>query len=299
MKKRRYLISGLVVALSSFALIACNQEGDLKFNHAIHVVDNGAACADCHTVGKNDKMGSPSMDKCKECHEIDLDKPSEACLKCHSVKSAKKDYAVTAKEAANYKDVIFSHAVHDGVVECDGCHKDAGKSKSLEGLVLPKMTDCYSCHDGSTAPNECEKCHQVYRKDKAPESHHMNWDVKHGKESRFSNTCSYCHENQQRFCVDCHKTQMPKDHIANWKTTQHGVEATHDRRLCATCHSTGYCTDCHRSEKPITHKMGNWMAMTRENGHAEEAVRNFRSCNVCHSTDDCMKCHRNIILRQK
>ncbi len=293
---------GVILVLSTLVIFGCKKEEfDLKFNHQLHVVDNEIACGDCHEAGEDGKMGNPSMDKCGECHEIDVDNPSDECLMCHSPKSAGNEYAVeetTPEKPKGYRDLIFSHEFHEGM-ECSNCHEGMDKASDLRKVEWPSMDTCKRCHNGDEAPIDCEVCHREVRKDKAPESHHGDWEGRHGIESRFDHSCKFCHENEEMFCQECHKTEKPKDHIFNWKTTQHGVEATHDRRLCATCHTGGFCSDCHRSQKPISHKRADWVAFTREPGHAEEAKLNGRSCNVCHSTDECMECHTNIVLRQK
>lgn len=294
-------ISGLVLVALTIILFGCKKETDLKFSHKLHVAENEIACEDCHAAGEEGKMANPSMDKCGECHEIDMDNPSDDCLMCHSPQSAENEYAVgeaVQEKPESYHDLVFSHEFHEGV-DCSSCHEGLEEGESLSQIEWPEMPTCQKCHNGDEAPASCETCHEKIRKEVPPESHHGDWEMHHGIESRFESTCQYCHENQDRFCQDCHRTQKPKDHIFNWKTTQHGIEATHDRRLCGTCHTASYCSDCHRSQKPISHKRGDWTAFTRENGHAEEAKRNFRSCNVCHSSDECMQCHKNIVLRQK
>ncbi|UKL14215.1 cytochrome c3 family protein [Dissulfurimicrobium hydrothermale] len=297
----KFLLIILVLIGLLLLLPGCKkEETNLKFNHKLHVIDNQMACATCHASGEKGKLQNPGMDKCSECHEIDTDHPSEKCLLCHSVKSAAHDYEVSEsvpEKPKSYKDLKFSHEYHEGV-ECNTCHKGIDKQDSLSQIEWPDMFVCKRCHNGKEAPITCEVCHEKIRKDIAPESHHGDWTMHHGLESRFDRSCQFCHENQERFCQDCHRTQKPKDHIFNWKTTQHGEEATHDRRLCTTCHTASYCSDCHRSEQPISHRRADWMALSRENGHAEEARRNFRSCNVCHETSECMKCHQSIILRR-
>ncbi len=288
------------ILLFCVAISGCKKEDtNLKFNHELHIVDNEMACSDCHEMTKDGKMGNPSMDKCAECHDIDVDHPSEECLQCHSVKSASNDYTVedsTPELPKSYADVTFSHEVHEGI-DCDTCHKGMNKDVTLQEIQWPTMKTCQQCHNGDDAPKECDTCHSRLRKDVPPPSHEGDWAEHHGFESRFDKSCRYCHESKQ-FCQDCHQTHKPKDHIFNWKTTQHGEEATHDRRLCAVCHPASYCSDCHRSQKPVSHARADWMAYTRENGHAEAAKHNFRSCNVCHTTADCNECHQNIILRR-
>ncbi len=303
MKSKKILILiASVFALFGLLISGCKKEETaLKFNHQLHVVDNELACSDCHSATKDGGMDNPSMDKCSECHDIDLDNPSDDCLMCHSLKSSLNDYAVEGavpEKPKSYKDVTFTHEVHDGVAECDTCHEGLNKLESLSQIKWPEMGTCMQCHNGDDAPNDCETCHKVLNKETPPESHHGDWAMQHGPASRTDKSCAYCHGKGKRFCNDCHQTQKPKDHIFNWKTTQHGQDATHDRRLCAVCHPASYCSDCHRSQKPVSHARGDWMAYTRENGHAEAAKHNFRSCNVCHTTAECRECHQSVILRR-
>ena len=290
-----------IMAIVGFAISGCKkEEGGLKFNHQLHVVDNEMKCSDCHSAGKDGKMENPDMDKCSECHDIDVDHPSDDCLMCHTLKSSMNDYSVeesVPEKPKGYVDLLFTHEAHEDV-ECNTCHKGIDKQESLSELEWPDMFTCKKCHNGEEAPIDCEVCHTKVRKEIPPESHHGDWAMQHGPASRFDKSCEFCHDNPKRFCNDCHQTQKPKDHIFNWKTTQHGQDATHDRRLCAVCHPASYCSDCHRSQKPVSHSRGDWMAYTRENGHAEAAKRNFRSCNVCHTTSECRECHQNVILRK-
>ncbi len=290
------------LAVFAFVQSGCKkEEGSLKFNHQLHVVDNEMQCTDCHEAGKDGKMTDPDMDKCSECHDIDMEHPSDDCLQCHTLKGSYNDYAVeeaVPEKPKGYWDVTFTHEAHDGVAECSDCHEGIDKQESLQDIEWPEMTRCQECHNGDDAPSECATCHKKLRKEVAPPSHHGDWAEHHGFESRFDKSCRCCHE-EKNFCQDCHQTKKPRDHIFNWKTTQHGQDATHDRRLCAVCHTASYCSDCHRSQKPVSHARADWMAYTRENGHAEAAHHNFRSCNVCHTRSDCDKCHHNMVLRHK
>jgi len=290
-----------ILTLAAIGLAGCKKTGDLKFSHTLHVVEAEVECSQCHKVDDKGNMQNPDMDTCGECHEIDMDNPDEKCLMCHTPLSAQKDYAVekgAPERPESYEDVIFSHEVHDGV-ECNTCHEGIEKAETLKKIKWPEMTTCSQCHNDDDAPATCDTCHEKIREDVPPESHHGDWAMHHGFESRFEKSCNYCHGEDRKFCQDCHSTKKPKDHIFNWKTTQHGIEATHDRRLCSVCHVASFCSDCHRSQRPVSHRAGDWVAFKPEPRHAEEAIRNFRSCNVCHTTVDCLKCHSNIVLRQE
>ena len=295
-QKRKLIWAGLAaIAVAALILGACKHSVGLKFSHQFHIVEQEATCDQCHKTDDDGNRLAATMDDCQECHEFNPDEPSEDCLLCHTPESANQDYEIEkTKKPTGFADLIFSHDVH-GDLSCEDCHLPADKGR---GFALPSMNACLNCHKTQDGPTDCESCHTELRAEKAPESHHQDWESKHGFASRLSNSCSYCHPNRQAFCEKCHRTEKPKDHTFGWKTTGHGVEATHDRRLCANCHDAGYCIDCHKHQKPVSHFRGDWMAYQSENGHGEAARRNFRSCNVCHETGECMTCHKGIILRK-
>ena len=278
---------------------------DLKFSHKLHVVENEIECSECHKMDDNGKMQNPDMDKCGDCHDIgDVDNPTKHCLMCHTLKSAKNDYSVentVNPKPKSYADLIFTHEPHEDY-KCSVCHKGLDKTKSLRKISWPKMDTCKKCHNGDTAPIDCDTCHKKIRKNIPPENHKKDWEKRHGFVSKFDDSCRFCHDPEfkrnGRFCQDCHQTKKPKDHIFNWKTSQHGIEAIHDRKKCAVCHTASFCSDCHYSEKPLSHKRADWVSFKPEPGHAEAARRNIRSCAVCHTTSECSKCHSNIILNK-
>lgn len=297
MRKKVLYLAGLSLFFAlTLTVSGCKVESGLKFSHKFHVVEQEVTCQECHVAGEEGNYESPSMDNCKECHEIDEDNPSEECLLCHTVKGAKNDYEVKQQpKPKGNDDLIFAHEVHSDY-QCSTCHTTIADDGALgDG---PKMTLCLDCHKKEDGPQECSECHKEITAEKAPESHAQDWESRHGQASRLDTSCVYCHSDRQAFCEKCHRTQKPRDHVFGWKIGGHGMEAGHNRRLCATCHDAGYCVDCHRSEKPISHSSANWMSYSRENGHGEAAMRNFRSCNVCHETGQCMQCHNSIILRK-
>ncbi|HIE06509.1 MAG TPA: hypothetical protein EYP64_00535 [Desulfarculaceae bacterium] len=298
-QKRKIFWAGLIgLALGALLLGACKDSSvGLKFSHKLHIEEQEATCDQCHMTDDDGNRLAATMDQCGECHDINTDEPSEDCLVCHTPQSAAKDYEIEKLEKPErFADLIFSHEVHSDF-KCEECHQAIAKEKGLSSG--PSMPLCLKCHKEQDSPQDCESCHEEIRLEKEPESHSKDWEAQHGFASNLDTSCNYCHPNRQAFCEKCHRTEKPKDHIFSWKTTGHGVEATHDRRLCANCHDAGYCTDCHKRQKPVSHFRGNWMSYQRENGHGEAAHRNFRSCNVCHETGECMKCHKGIILRKK
>jgi len=298
MRKKILMLAGVVVLCGVLlALSGCRVETGLKFSHKFHIVEQEATCDMCHVAGEEGNYAPPTMDNCKECHDIEEDNPSDECLVCHTVKGVSNDYEVQEKaKPKSYGDLMFEHEVHTDY-ECATCHTGVAGDHGLD--AGPEMPVCIRCHKEVDGPQECSACHEQIDVEKAPVSHQQGWESRHGQASRLDNSCAYCHTDRQAFCEACHRTQKPKDHTAGWKNGGHGMEAGHDRKLCANCHDAGYCVDCHRTQKPVSHKRADWMSYSRENGHGEAAVRNFRSCNVCHETGQCLQCHNNIILRKQ
>ncbi len=293
--KSFYLAGAAALLALTLTLAGCKVESGLKFSHKFHITEQEVTCGECH-VAESGNYQAPSMDVCAECHEIDVDNPSQDCLLCHTIDGAKNDYEVKeSKKPRGFSDLSFDHEVHADY-DCTTCHSDIPKEAGLENG--PSMTLCLNCHKEVDGPQECSACHQEITAEKAPHSHQQDWESRHGQASKLDTTCVYCHTNRQAFCENCHRTQKPRDHVFGWKIGSHGMEAGHNRRLCSTCHDAGYCIDCHTQQKPVSHKRGDWMSYSRENGHAEAAMRNFRSCNVCHETGQCMQCHNTIILRK-
>ena len=200
----KLLVAILVVLVSGAGLFGCKKEGDLKFSHRLHVAENELTCDQCHKATDEGKMEDPSMDTCSECHDIDLDNPGEDCLMCHTPESSRKDYAVeedAPELPKSFEDVEFSHEVHDGI-ECDTCHEGIGEVQDLRGIKWPEMTTCQQCHNGDDAPASCDTCHERLRRDVPPESHHGDWAMHHGFESRFEKSCEYCHGKDKKFCQE-------------------------------------------------------------------------------------------------
>lgn len=296
-RKHRKKALLILMVLAGFYLYACKKPVDIKFSHQLHVQENELSCDQCHPKEEGGTMGLPTMDTCAECHEIEVDNPSEKCLLCHTPESASKDYEVAPKaKPLSYADVTFDHEVHEEV-ECHTCHKGIETSQKLAQIEFPTMLTCTQCHNGEEAPAECETCHQKIRKDRAPLNHKGDWAFLHGREARMEDrVCRYCH--QKNLCQECHQQEAPRDHRTFvWKLEEHGQEATHDRRRCVACHTAGFCSDCHRL-KPPSHKRGDWLVFDKNTGHAQAARRNIRSCKVCHETSECIECHSTIILRQ-
>lgn len=196
--------------------------------------------------------------------------PSRTCEACHP------DYM---EQPGTEGDLIFSHATHlDQEIECVTCHEPPlGHFET----PAPMMMACLSCHEGETAPNECENCHRKLE-EIAPgvdePAVHLDPDPKTRK------TCAKCHDVDV-WCEQCHGVIMP--HPASWKK-QHGELALTQSDVCVKCHQSKdptFCIDCHGVEMP--HPAFWW------DSHGDVAEANPDSCQLCHPPvlDLCNRCH--------
>ncbi len=274
--------AALCLALLGPGLAGCREETGLRFSHALHAGEAG--CPDCHR-GDDLRTG---MDPCRECHEIDLDNPSEECLMCHT-RPGEEGYAVSpAARGPSYADVIFDHSAHEDV-DCVTCHRGMDGAEALTDVRFPVMDTCLECHDGDEAPAGCPTCHETLRRDRRPPTHDGLWARRHGRRPDLSpRTCSYCHPGRDP-CRTCHQERKPRSHTLGWKTRSHGLEARHDRDACRACHSASFCSDCHQ-EAPRSHFPRNgWLA----SGHRIQGAASADSCRVCHTATEgtCLACH--------
>jgi len=295
----------------------------VKFNHKLHVVDNGVACADCHTKAPTSKLSSENNlathENCQTCHE---DQITNKCTYCHTSEDAA-TYVATSLED---RGLLFSHQNHLGRenVKCETCHKDFDKLESLDDASLPTMATCVTCHDASTAPNQCETCHTSMASLRPVEHQRTDFVRNHGRIARTDNAqCASCHS--QESCADCHNgsglrrvdvpgrmlegskaprltaidrgqgMRLAKMHDANFKFT-HGIAAQTKALDCQTCHrADDFCSTCHASGtvtqlsvKPQSHAEAGFVTFGVGSGggaHARFAKRDIETCQSCHGEE--------------
>ncbi len=250
--------------------------------HAVHVLNQGVKCDDCHDPTKA-TFDKPDPGVCSSCHTEQTshwhtggaEAPTD-CNDCHSFKAA---------------DDIQSRW------DCVRCHGPF-QTAALPGLSMHTSMGCENCHNPhrpvEETDKECESCHEPVR-------------VQHGKPA-VSGSCIDCHgghklASEAAACMDCHATKRPT------------VPATavfgggHD--LCASCHEPHAfskrtalnCTSCHKN----TVVLGQHKAQAHRkcsSCHDPHAVRESgdRTCAACHSRvksthprvpnrGDCVSCH--------
>jgi len=197
------------------------------------------------------------------------------------------------------KIIISSHKFHAGMgMECTECHKNAKTSEVSGDNLLPKMAECYACHDEKSTP--CEKCHPKgaeYLPFDNPEREIVYSHKYHIEAGKME--CSSCHQNfdqvdyshendkgmpEMELCFGCHNDGLEKTKTEFQKINQSGMAAS---KNCELCH-----TDL-LSLKPKTHYNIDFVKL-----HGKEAkVGRFdNNCQTCHTESYCQTCHNGSPL---
>ncbi|MCX8010006.1 MAG: cytochrome C [Ignavibacteria bacterium] len=294
----------------------------IKFSHKFHA-DAGSTCEDCHkSQAESEKAVDnllPKMSDCASCHDVNDEKE---CGKCH--------YENVLVGFENpVREIFFSHKFHlsDQKLQCESCHIGIEKVDYAQQAEspLPKMENCYSCHNDNLASNQCERCH-ANTNTLIPENHkvenfakvHKHW-VRTGMNNK---ECVMCHN--ANFCESCHnanpsitakgkpddfylsttpndvslnsKNQMKiqKVHELNYRFT-HGIESKGKFADCESCHNRQtFCAGCHSAEseilmskvKPQSHYSSDFMILGVGSGGGRHASLAKQDIERCVSCHD-------------
>src|SRR3990172_7560394 len=63
----------------------------LSFDHALHVVDAGLSCGDCHRGGAEGSLGLPGNAVCQDCHGPDDLKADSSADLVHLIRSFERE----------------------------------------------------------------------------------------------------------------------------------------------------------------------------------------------------------------
>ena len=224
--------------------------------------------------------------------------------------------------AATLDKVKNGHEYHisDLELDCSTCHVSIDGSTSSNDRNIPDHEACFECHDGDSAPDDCEWCHlnpdEAEAKALSPRaitfSHeaHLGCELEctqcHtvvGKNERDQliyglpsmPTCMTCHDGRQvsAECTLCHintDNLLPQDHRLQWMQ-RHDEVARSDISTCAQCHvQEQSCDMCHRGDnlQGIPHREG------FVDTHAFSFYSKSKDCTACHDfAVDCVSCHRS------
>lgn len=197
--------------------------------------------------------------------------PSKRCLECHR--------SILTENSVGSRAITMSHReVVAAGSDCADCH---GVQGHVTQSIIIGMSSCLRCHDGVTAPAECNTCHT-----KGSDASIRFSEQTYGSPVQLpgSPTCGGCHSEEK--CDACHGLRMP--HPQDYADPKrHARPAAFDGkdRLCYRCHPPTSClTRCHLS---FDAHGGAWKAQ-----HATYP-RDTTWCAACHENDDmCVLCHR-------
>ncbi len=259
-------------------------EGRPRFDHGLHVKDQGLDCDSCHRGAKEaEAAGMPALSQCMLCHgEMDEAKPPER--RASAFFPGGESPVPRAKVLA--AGMRFSHAVHAAKeVECARCHGDPTAADWVPRKAGRQKDDCMGCHVEKRASNECATCHDEWRRDTPPRTHAENWRRSHGGRARAESgasedRCELCH--QESACASCHRSEAPASHTTHFRHRGHGVMASMDRELCWTCHQPDSCNRCHSETAPRSHR-GSWGAPRATHCfECHDEAQEGRGCFLCH-----------------
>ena len=193
-----------------------------------------------------------------------------ACLQCHELSAIP---TVIDNVRMPHESHVQMHNLH-----CIDCHTRTGHIPASQATSV-SMSECFMCHNGTTAPNTCLTCHVT-----APTAnvHPPNWLKAHGRAaSQDPSECLRCHHDEKAFCDACHSIPTPAHFSGTWLYT-HGKAATADEAGCLGCHNyQAFCAQCHQVDHPA-----DWVAT-----HGAVASKGYTSCLVCHPRSMCDQCH--------
>jgi len=134
----------------------------IAFNHSLHA-DSGLECRDCHP-GAFDAAapGLPTNSICADCHEEPMsDSADEQQLLALLGTGDAIAWQSLFRQPAH---VYFSHRRHttSAELDCEVCHGSIGLSTAPPRREPQKlsMEECMSCHEETSARNDCTACHR-------------------------------------------------------------------------------------------------------------------------------------------
>ncbi len=130
--------------------------------------------------GSEPEVSNPTLEFTKQFVEQESRKAEQelftktACFLCHQVRPT----SLNTPGRSNYRvltphlpsvwmpETIFDHGSHQEV-KCDSCHGNVRASSETSDVLLPKISDCRSCHGqmGQTGKvgSDCATCHSYHR----------------------------------------------------------------------------------------------------------------------------------------
>ncbi len=190
--------------------------------------------------------------------------PDESCLRCH--KDPPPDPTLPT--------VTFSHEKHSDS-DCIDCHiRMVHTTVNPPDYVDPaKMSSCFECHDGTTAPNQCSYCHTAPHEPRGECSscHSLDSFGSAAGEHPFELTGAHA----ELACTDCHVSKPGVENIP-------GTQLPRADAGCVSCHEDhhGGLTDCAACHTPST-----WGNVDFEHPFPLTGAHADLTCGDCHVSE--------------
>lgn len=218
------------------------------------------------------------------------------CLKCHSIKTLKKELLSKETLSLFVDGSKFEKSVH-GALECSACHTDITiknhpRPKKIENkkvLSREVSKNCLLCHpkDALMKPRmhgelvkkeeiSCAECHG---------SHYIEEMKGWKKKASFSQYCLYCHKH------GISKT-LPSKETLSLKVNQDEIKkSVHGKFECIVCHS-----DFSKINHPLYNLKSKSEYRTRMTEiclkcHKEDELKKIPSHYTLSKTTSCIECH--------
>lgn len=212
---------------------------------------------------------------------VDAYVANAACVGCHTA-------VIEGTTLARSVRMRHSDVLAAGYV-CVDCHNTEGHGTSVRKPAYPRMSQCITCHDDTTAPSGCETCHS---KDVGVAVRRLKRPFAQVVTSR--EDCRGCHAIES--CNECHGLELP--HSDEFEEGFHARKAFRDPGVCFKCHDLNvFCNDeCHNFKvspdgtKPtvLEHdNLGDFRSWHRQNKPGVQQCfchddDRERFCNWCH-----------------
>ncbi len=176
-RKHRWILGlsitgGVIVLVVIAAFVTAHFTSASSFCDTCHEMDayyatwqasehSSAECRDCHIPPGTIPYIETKLGSFREIYvhffgtadaplAVTREIPNASCFRCHDDPPADPSLPT----------VTFSHAKHAERTYCITCHVRLVHRTLPPGYLDPaKMSSCFKCHDGSTAPNNCSYCH--------------------------------------------------------------------------------------------------------------------------------------------
>jgi hypothetical protein len=270
---------------------------------ALHTVNYGAQCRDCHNGSK--EWSSEVFDHNLLAFPLLGEHAAVACADCHAGARTAADFetAPTACVDCHLKDNI--HAPNVGT-DCARCHSSDGWETQIfdHDLASFRLTGaheevaCADCHAGGVfngTPTDCVACHLE------DDAHSLMLGTE---------------------CADCHTTENWQEATFDHSTTGFELTGAHQQVACADCHTDDIfaglpqtCVSCHRQDDvhltlfgedcAACHITDAWKPARFHTFPLDHGGGGIIACATCHEDPTnyqvytCYNCHQpDVIIRQ-